>query len=293
MSYRIKTVAQLTGITPTTIRAWERRYELFEPARSRNRYRVYTDDEVTTLKRVKSLVDRGMKPGEAFELVRRRASDPLGPAAPDASLGEVRTALLDALLLLDRDRASQTLAELDAVPSIRKLDEVFLPLMTRVGDLWAAGDCSVAQEHFSSAFVREKLSGILEASGPVPVVAPEAICAGAPGELHEFGLMSVAIHLATRGWRVTYLGADLPLEDLGVVVSAREPALVCTSLIRSSSPGECEELATRMRGLVPPGAMIALGGRGLPPDLASRPEENIYFLRTIQELFEIGGVAAH
>ena len=59
MSYRIKTVSSLTGISPTTLRAWERRYDVVEPRRSRSGYRVYSDVDIATLSRVKQLVDNG------------------------------------------------------------------------------------------------------------------------------------------------------------------------------------------------------------------------------------------
>ena len=58
--YTIKTVTTQTGIRAVTIRAWENRYGLLNPQRSENRYRLYSDRDVATLRWVKSQVDQGI-----------------------------------------------------------------------------------------------------------------------------------------------------------------------------------------------------------------------------------------
>ena len=57
MSYRIRTVASLTGISPTTLRAWERRYGLPAPRRSSSAYRLYSDRDVERIRRVRELCE--------------------------------------------------------------------------------------------------------------------------------------------------------------------------------------------------------------------------------------------
>ena len=52
------------------------------------------------------------------------------------------------------------------------------------------------------------LSNIPTGSGP------EALCVCVPGERHEVGLLSSAVILRTLGFRLTYLGSDLPTEEL-------------------------------------------------------------------------------
>jgi DNA-binding transcriptional MerR regulator len=57
--YPIGVVARLTGIQPTTLRIWERRYRLVEPVRSEGRNRRYSDADIQRLSLVKTLVDAG------------------------------------------------------------------------------------------------------------------------------------------------------------------------------------------------------------------------------------------
>jgi methanogenic corrinoid protein MtbC1 len=153
--------------------------------------------------------------------------------------------------------------------------------------MWEQATCSVAQEHFASAFVREKLVAMLDSMSGVHSSGPEAICVGAPGEVHEFGLVAAAIHLSLRGWRVTYLGADLPLAEIESVAHERRPALLCTSIVRARSRAECLLLAAALRSVAPDDTIVAIGGRGLPDPLFALRSEGVHFLRTIPELFEL------
>lgn len=293
MSYRIKTVASLTGITPTTLRAWERRYDVVEPRRTASGYRVYSEDDIATLVRVKSLVDKGFKVGEAIEIARRGAYDPSPSQVTGEALQGIRSQLLTALLRLDRSTAGRLASQLLATPFDRQIDQVFFPLLGDVGEMWAEGDCSVAQEHFASAFVRERLVGMLEAFADAPPGAPEVICAGAPGELHEFGLLGAAVHLAMRGWRITYLGADLPIDQIGPIAQQRRPALLCTSVVVSRSRADCLALAAALRAAAPRDTAIVLGGRGLPADLPREPDSGIFLVDRLADLFDLALVGAN
>jgi MerR family transcriptional regulator, light-induced transcriptional regulator len=284
MTYRIKTVASLTGISPTTLRAWERRYELVEPRRTHSGYRVYSDLDVATLSRVKRLVDRGFKVGEAISIVRRGMQEPDAGELSGEEVGTVRYRLLRSLLLLDRRGTAEAYARLSGLPVERQVDDVLLPLLRQVGAMWAEGDCSVAQEHFASAFARERLVSLLDSVSGFPFPAPEAVCAGAPGELHEFGLLAAAIHLSVRGWKVTYLGADLPVDQLEPIARQRRPALVCTSVICARTEPECLALASAIRAVCPPETMVVVGGRGLPDGLPGVHQGGVHFFHELSDL---------
>lgn len=58
--YPIRTVAQLTGVNPRRIRAWEDQYKLFSPARTGGGHRLYSEEDVERIRWVKAMVDRGM-----------------------------------------------------------------------------------------------------------------------------------------------------------------------------------------------------------------------------------------
>lgn len=58
-AYRIGAVARLTGISPDTLRIWERRYEIVNPQRTPKGGRLYSQQDVTRLTMIKTLVDQG------------------------------------------------------------------------------------------------------------------------------------------------------------------------------------------------------------------------------------------
>ncbi len=58
-AYRIGAVARLTGISPDTLRIWERRYDIVEPQRTPKGGRLYSQQDVTRLTMIKTLVDQG------------------------------------------------------------------------------------------------------------------------------------------------------------------------------------------------------------------------------------------
>lgn len=282
MSYRIKRVAQVTGINPATLRAWERRYNLIAPGRTDSGYRLYSDDDVAMLTRIRQLTDEGLTIGEAIARVRR-VSSPVDADAQAPELADVRAQLRDALLRFDRAGALAAYERLGPLAPVRVSEEVLLPVMREIGGLWENGTAVVAQEHFASAFVREKLAGLIAELDAGVNPGPESVCVGLPGELHEFGLMACALHLAAAGWRVIYLGADVPLEEIERVVRERNPALVCTSLVHRRSADECGRLATELRRLAPRDTAVVLGGAGIAPD--TRPVEGVRFARDIADIF--------
>jgi len=58
--YPIRTVAQLTGVNPRRIRAWEEQYHLITPARTGGGHRLFSEDDVERIRWIKAMVDRGM-----------------------------------------------------------------------------------------------------------------------------------------------------------------------------------------------------------------------------------------
>jgi MerR family transcriptional regulator, light-induced transcriptional regulator len=284
MSYRIKSVAALTGLTTSTLRAWERRYGLVSPERSQGGYRLYSDEDVARLSRIKSLLDHGFKVSEAIALVEREAPTLSPSDATPESLADLRADLRHALLRMDRSGASVVVDRLASVTFERRIDEILLPVLREIGGLWEEGSACVAQEHFASAFVREKLAGMLAELDGGPEGAREAVFAGLPGELHEIGLLAVAIHFALRGWRVTFLGADLPFEEMGGVIASRAPTLFCTAMVNRRTAAECAAIFAQLRGLSPNGTRIVIGGGGIPTGLGCNPAPGIHLAPELRSL---------
>lgn len=260
MSYRIKTVSELTGIPINTISAWERRYDILHPDRDEgNGYRIYTDADVALLRKLKALVDQGYKISESVAMARQ-SRQPSAPLTAVDAVSQIRAELLRHLLAFDRPGAYEIRQRLILLPFKQAIDDVYLPILREIGDGWERGTVTIAQEHFASAWCRDQIVGILLAIGSDGVEGPTAVCAGFPGESHEIGILAVAVKLAIRGFRVQYFGADLPLADLLQHVQTHPPEFVCVSVMRTTPPRDIRYFAEQLQAGVPAGTRVVLGG---------------------------------
>jgi hypothetical protein len=83
---------------------------------------------------------------------------------------------------------------------------------------------SVAQEHFASNLIRGRLLGLAQGWGHGR--GPGAILACVPGEQHELVLLAFGVALRRRGWRITYVGTDSPIEAVADLSRSLVPAVV-------------------------------------------------------------------
>ncbi|MCC6526925.1 MAG: MerR family transcriptional regulator [Polyangiaceae bacterium] len=268
--YRIKTVSELTGIPKNTLVAWERRYGVPEPERKDNGYRFYSEADVALVLQLKHALGEGLKISEAVERVKRRLAAGPAPSAREPALSdatafaELRAELLAALVAFDRERAERLVERLMQVPYAAAIDEVYFPLLRAVGDGWASGEVSVTQEHFAAAFVRDQLVAMLLRVGCGPATGRRVACVTFPGDAHELGVLGLSVRLALAGWRVTYLGANLPLEELCRFAQAFAPARICVSVLTPVRGTELSAYARRLRAAAPPATELVIGGAGLP-----------------------------
>lgn len=272
MGYRIKTVAAMTGIPKNTLVAWERRYGVIRPRRLPNGYRMYSDRDVAVIEALKRHLANGYQISEAIELIER--AEATGDAASEnapavaAPSGEayaaVRDELLAALVEYRREDAAAVHARLAAVPFLTAIEHVHFPVLRVIGQRWAAGEISVAQEHFASAFIRDQLVAMLLALGGGPEGGEHVACATFPGEQHELALLGLAICLALSGKRVTYLGANLPADALAGFCLEHRPGLVCISIVMEQPAEAVLAYARGLREAIDGSTAIVIGGAGCP-----------------------------
>lgn len=262
LHYPIRAVAQMTGISLDTLRAWERRYEAVTPRRS-DRGRVYTEADVTRLRHLGALVDRGHAIGtiarlDDAQLTRLvESTEALSPgrstAVPAARIDDI-TAALDSY---DLATIEQALNRFAAVLAPRDLIfAVILPLLSEIGRRWQGGTLRPAQEHLVSAIVRSVLGGLLRVLTRTEAV-PRVVFAAPSGERHELGLLCAAVLAAAEGFGVVYLGPDLPAADIWHAASRAEAGIVIVSL---TTPGAVTRAELRALAQRPAGIALWVGG---------------------------------
>jgi len=261
---RIGELSRRTGVSPELLRAWERRYGLFEPARSPGRFRLYSNADLARVQVMQAHLADGLSAAEAarFALAAPAAvpaPETLGPAL-DEPLRELR----EALDSFDEPGAHAAIDTLLASISVEAfLRDAVLPILREIGDRWERGESSIAQEHFTSNVLRGRLLALGRGWGRGN--GPHALLAAPPGELHDLGLVVFGVALRDNGWRITFLGSDTPIETVAETARSTNPDLVVLATLMSSRLGShgdaVRDLAREWR--------VLICGEGTSPDLAA------------------------
>jgi DNA-binding transcriptional MerR regulator/cobalamin-dependent methionine synthase I len=286
--YNLKAVVHETGLKPDTLRAWERRYGLPEPDRTRGGHRLYSQRDIETLKWLIARQDEGLSISRAVELwhtLRHEGRDPLTlpeyasevrtPARTPISLAggetltDLRNAWLNACLDFNGHLAESILVQAFAFyPPEMVCFEVLQKGLSQIGEGWYEGEMTVQQEHFASALAMRRLESLVAAAAP-PTRQGRTLIGCPPGEDHTFSTLLLTLVLRRHGYDVVYLGANVPVEHLEHAIKVAHPNLVIMAaqqLYTASTLLDVAELLHQIR--IP----LAFGGRAFSeiPGLAER-----------------------
>lgn len=225
---RIGEISRRTGVSPELLRAWERRYAVLRPRRTDGRTRLYSAADETRVRLMRRYVEQGLPPAQAAEMVTaaRLAVRPgRALSIPPAEVEEAHREMRASLDRFDETSAQRALEKLFGMYSaLTVVREVMMPYLSEVGDRWAAGHVSIAQEHFATNFLHARLLAF--ARGWDRGLGPRAILACAAGEQHTFGLITFGVALHELGWRITYLGADTTVAMIQEAAAHVAPDLI-------------------------------------------------------------------
>jgi DNA-binding transcriptional MerR regulator len=269
----IQVVARRTGLSADVLRAWEKRYGILHPARSDGGRRLYSDDDIEYLRLLRRATGAGRSVGQLVELTHDaleavvREDDSAAAAVPSEFPSP---ATADAVV----DRAMEAIAALDARQleivlrramiehdAARFLDAVIAPLLARVGAEWRDGRLTPAHEHLASRVVREALNEYMATFVPRPD-APRFLSATPQGQRHEFGAMLAAATAAAAGWRVTYLGADLPAASIAEATLQARASVVGLSILHPTDDPQLPVELKALRTALPLEVVMLVGGAG-------------------------------
>jgi DNA-binding transcriptional MerR regulator len=285
--YPIRAVAKLTGISPETIRAWERRYQAVVPERT-DRGRQYGPAQIERLRRLNQLVQRGHAIGtiaaltdeelDALETLPDLRSERL--ASSSGKTHELLFPVIAAIEAFDSARASDELGRLAAVLAPRDfVYQAVLPLMQEVGTRWHDGRFAIAQEHLVSQLLRNLLGGMIRMFRPSSSSRKMLVAAPA-GEQHEFGILAAAMLAAMGGIEPVYLGVDLPAREIatGARLVVAPVVLLGLTVATDQSAAEVETLARTL----PATTALWLGGAAAASLDLSRAGRPVVVLADLQ-----------
>jgi DNA-binding transcriptional MerR regulator len=271
--YPIKVVSQMTGLSVFVIRAWEKRYDAVTPSRTETNRRIYSEEDIEKLKLLNEAVHKGHNIGGIANLSIKDLRSVLDSKTTslqndeDFSTGGFTDAetiinnCIEAVKAYDRKELETLLLKASSKLSQPQLIEnLIVPLVYKLGDLWHEGIIRVANEHLATAVIRSFLARLMEQNEPSEN-APIIISATPRGQNHELGAMIVGVTAAPFGWKVIYLGPNLPSEEIAAVADSLEAKVVALSIVY---PGDDKQLRLdlmQLRRILPKDISILVGGR--------------------------------
>lgn len=268
----IGALSRATGIPVETLRTWEHRYGFPEPIRKPSGHRLYPATTVQRLRRVAAAIAKGHRASACVaasedELASLLEATTPPVRRPTAVPDEGLEALVAAATALDAEHLTRMLlGEWARLGPLDFLAQRAIPLVRHVGDAWSAGQLAIHHEHFLS----ERLGDVLRtlrlpyddrARGPV------VVCATLPGERHALGLQMAALVAAVAGWRVVYLGTEVPVDQLVRAAASSGARAVAVSLSRLNAAPATRDLLRDVRAGLPPDVALLAGGDGAPDGL--------------------------
>jgi DNA-binding transcriptional MerR regulator len=253
--FPIRVLAELSDIPASTLRAWERRYHLLNPKRAASGHRLYTQADLQQIKRVLRQLEDGKPIREAARLVKDGLDDTHSVDTRGDWSHWIKR-MLSAIGSYDPLRLDSIYNEaLSLYPMDLVSEHLILPVLAKLGENWQARDGSIAEEHFFSAYLRNKLGARLHHESQ-RARGRRLLLTSFPGEFHELGLLMFALGALGRGYRVIYFGPSLPLAQIRLAVKRTSAQAVILS--STQAPIAFDELSQLVSALRIP---VAVGGR--------------------------------
>ena len=232
--YTISAVEDLTGVNKITIRAWETRHGFIKPKRTESGRRLYTQDDIDRIKLALHLKDQGVAISRVKSVIEDSHVEK--PESSESGPWEFyRQQMFQAIVEFNDDALD---AYYSKALSLFSLDlvtkELMMPVLHVLGERWQSSKGGIAEEHFFSTFMRNKLGARLNFKKNSDKGAPLYVAACLPDEMHELGLLVFALAAQASGCRIILLGANVPVSEI-VEVSKR---VACDGVVIANSSKE-------------------------------------------------------
>jgi len=232
-TYSIAQVEALTEIQAHTLRIWEKRYSFIQASRSKTNIRFYTCQQLKVLLNTSVLLSHGYKISNIAKLSEAEIfKSSFEIQSLNTSHQSEIKALIVSMLELDEHQFEQTF-RLSLIKSslLETVTDVLYPFLKQVGVLWGTNQTAPAQEHFVSNLIKKKLFSAIDLLPSRDQHNKSIVLFLPPQEEHELGLLLAYYLFKNAGWKVYYLGSNVPLENLKSIEEITHPDYFYTFLI--------------------------------------------------------------
>ena len=233
-TYSMAQVETLTGISAHTLRIWERRYTFLNPERTETNIRYYGEEELKKLLNIGILIRNGHRISKVDQMSEQDIHDQVTNILSNTSQEneDEINALTVAMLEMDEEEFNKIFQRRLMRKGLQAtITDLIYPFLGHIGVLWGTNKAIPAQEHFITNLIRQK---IIAARDSLPVPSPDApkiVMYLLDGEDHEIGLLLAAYIASDLGWRVYYLGQNVPVANIGDVVEIAKPQVMLSMFV--------------------------------------------------------------
>jgi methanogenic corrinoid protein MtbC1 len=266
-----------------------------EPQRSPGGQRIYSDADIERL----SLLHRATRGGHGIsrvaslskpkleDIVRNIESSAAAPTNVFIPSGEPDSLIHQAIAFTEAlDPAgleSMLRRSLSRYGLVTFIDSVAAPFLREVGEQWHEGKLNISQEHLATAVLQR----VVSESAPLITGAtgsPTIVIATLDGERHANGALMAAATAGSEGWRVIYLGTDLPVAEIAETATRTNAQAIGISMVFSDKKSRIETDLRELESRLPAETTLLIGGRGAKSVKRDHPRSETIFLDSMSEL---------
>ena len=285
-AFTIKDLENLSGIKAHTIRIWEQRYTFLKPNRTDTNIRYYTNDELKTVLNISLLNKYGYKISHIDKMNQSEIKDKiLSLSQVQAQQERIINELVQCMVDVDLEKFELVLDEYIHARGIEKtITFIIFPFMEKIGILWITNHINPAQEHLVTNIIRQKLIMGIETTGSHLLLKKTILLFLPEGEHHELGLLFMYYLLKSRGAKILYVGANVPVKDVDYLVKMKKPDFIYTHLTSVAHNFNMEKFLTSLSLRIPQLPVIVSGQ--LTQTYRKKVPANVYFKRSLPEVME-------
>lgn len=239
--YSMSQVETITGIKSHTIRKWEQRYSFIKPNRTDTNIRYYSDDMLRKLLNVSVLLRNGYRVSAIDEMTDEEVNNRVNEIVIAAGHGPedvINSLLVTTLDMKEADFEQIFRNQILRHGLLNTLVEVIYPFLNQVGVFWGTNKLIPAQEHFITNLIRHKLIAAIDML-PQPDEHARRILMFLPqDEYHDLGLLLSNYIARNLGYRVYYLGQNVPEENIRQAFQISQAHLLLTFVVAPRSGDE-------------------------------------------------------
>jgi DNA-binding transcriptional MerR regulator len=285
-SFTIKDLENLSGIKAHTIRIWEQRYSFLSPSRTDTNIRIYSNEELKTILNIALLNKYGFKISHINQMGKEELESRIRELTnADAQQERIMNAMINSMIDLDFEQFESILDDYISKRGFEKsVTNIIFPFLERVGILWVTNHINPAQEHLITNIIRQKI--ILGIENVTSVFSSTKVCILflPEGEHHEIGLLFMHYLLKSKGIKVIYLGANVPIKDIEFVCKIKSPDFIYSHLTSLASNFNFEKFLSFIGQKIPYQKTIISGH--VTSNYKKKVPENVYLKTSLAQVME-------